>query len=285
MASVAWWRRSTAALGPESVEQSRDARAVRLRIPGLRGTATHPRRLMDYAVANHIYTCATEAGVVVLDSRRGKYSIVPGDRARSLEEVVRGWPVLPPAEAASENQTAASSTLLNSLVRGGIVMPMTDPRLRVCTRTAVSVAQEALLDALAARERPKIRWRHVVTFSLSVTYAIAMLKSRPFEALLHNLRRRKERDASAHAKHSIADIRECVRSFSWLRPLAYAESEACLFDSVVLTDFLIRQGILAEFLIGVRIRPFVAHSWVQIQGFALNDLPEYLAAYTPILSV
>jgi hypothetical protein len=41
---------------------------------------------------------------------------------------------------------------------------------------------------------------------------------------------------------------------------------------------------LADLLIGVRIQPFVAHSWVQTQGFALNGLPEYLGAYTPILS-
>jgi hypothetical protein len=240
---------------------------------------------MDYAVPDHVYTCATEAGVVVLDARRGKYSIVPGDRARSLEVLVQGWPRLPLAEAVAGNQTAPSSTLLNSLVRGGIVMPVTDPRLRVCVRAVVSVAQEALLDALAARERTKIRWRHVVTFSLSVTYAIVMLKCRPFEALLHNLRRRKERRATAPAKHSIAHIRECVRIFSWLRPFAYAESDACLFDSVVLTDFLYRQGVSVDLLIGVRIRPFVAHSWVQTEGLALNGLPEYLAAYTPILSV
>lgn len=240
---------------------------------------------MDYAIPNHIYTCATEAGVVVLDARRGKYSIVPGDRARSLEEVVQGWPALPHVEAVAENGAAPSSTLLNTLVRGGIVMPATDPRLRVRARAAVPVAPEAILDALSATERPKIRWRHAVTFSLSVTYAIVMLKCRPFEALLQSLRRRKERRGTAPANYSIAHIRECVKIFSWLRPFAYTESEACLFDSVVLTNFLFRQGVSADLLIGVRIRPFVAHSWVQVQGLALNDLPEYLAAYTPILSV
>ena len=122
-------------------------------------------------------------------------------------------------------------------------------------------------------------------FSLSVLYATFMLKRRPFEALLHNLQRRKDCHRRAGTQCSVAQIREHVKVFSWLRPFAYAESDACLFDSVVLTDFLFRQGIAADFLVGVRIRPFAAHSWVQAQGFALNDLPEYLAAYTPILSI
>jgi len=238
---------------------------------------------MEYAVPNYIYTCATEEGVVVLDARRGKYSIVPGDRARSLEGLVQGWPTLPLTEGAVGNQTIPSS-LLDSLIRGGIVMPLEHPRLRVGEPAAVHVAHEALLDAFAATEKPKIRSRDVVKFFLSVTYATAMLKCRPFEGLLINLRQRKASRATATAAPSIAYIRECVKIFSWLRPFAYAESDACLFDSVALIDFLFRQGVLADLFIGVRIRPFVAHSWVQVQGLAANGLPEYLAAYTPILA-
>ncbi len=239
---------------------------------------------MEYAVPKYIHTCATEAGVVVLDARRGKYSIVPRDRARSLEGVVQGWPALPLAEPVAAGQTVPSS-LLNSLVSGGIVMPLAELPLAAAQGAKVFVAQEAILDALSARQQPEVHWHQVVTFFLSVTYATVMLKCRPFEALLDNLRRRKERRPTPIAKPSIAHIRECVKVFSWLRPFAYAESDACLFDSVALTDFLFRHGVLADFIIGVRVRPFLAHSWVQAEGFALNGLPEYLAVYTPILSV
>ena len=244
---------------------------------------------MDYVVPDYIYTCATEAGVVMLDARRGKYSMVPSDRARSLEGVVRGWPALPMmatplVKFVAGHQTAPSSSLLNSLVDGGMVMPVAVSPLRVCER-AIPVAQEALLDAMAAREQPRIHGRDVVMFFRSVTYATVMLKWRPFEALLCNFRQRKGCGTTGAVTRSIAQIRERFRVFCWLRPFAYAESDACLFDSVALMDFLYRQGVLADFFIGVRIRPFVAHSWVQAQGFALNGLPEYLAAYSPILSV
>ena len=254
------------------------------------------RRFMDYAVADHIYACATEVGVVVLDARRGKYSIVPSDRARSLEGVVEGWPAVAVPEIGAAGQTAPSS-LLSSLIGGGIVMPVAElslqhrkllrdrELLRGRKQVGILTARKALLDALSATEKPEIHSRDVATFFLSVAYATAMLKCRPFEALLLSLRRRKERSLTGAVTRSIEHLRECVKVFYWLRPFAYAESDACLFDSVVLTDFLFRQGVCAEFCIGVRIRPFVAHSWVQTQGVALNDLPEYLAAYTPILSV
>ena len=239
---------------------------------------------MDYVVPSHIYTCATAAGVVVLNARSGKYSIVPVDRAQTLEGVVQGWPALRLGEATSGNPVALSS-LLNSLIHGGIVMPVTGPHLRRCERPAISLARKAILDALAAKHRPKIHSRDVGTFALSVLYAAFALKFRSFETLLNTLRQRKECRTRLAAGPSIEQIREYVRVFSWLRPFAYAESQACLFDSVALTDFLYRHGVLADLLIGVQIRPFVAHSWVQTQGFALNGLPEYLAAYTPILSV
>jgi hypothetical protein len=240
---------------------------------------------VDYAVASHIYTCATEAGVVVLDAHHGKYSIIPIDRARTLEGMVQGWPTFTMLEALPGTPTGSPYSLLNSLIQGGMVTPMADLRLGMQKRAVGFVAQEAILDALAARDTPEIHWRQVMMFSLSVLYATFMLKRRSFEALLHNLQRRKDCHTRAVAQCSVAQIREHVRVFSWLRPFAYAESDACLFDSVVLTDFLFRQGIVADFLVGVRIRPFAAHSWVQAQGFALNDLPEYLAAYTPILSI
>jgi hypothetical protein len=239
---------------------------------------------MDYAIPSYIFTCPTEAGVVVLDARHGKYSLVRSDRARYLEGAVRGWPILPKAQTVGAD-VADPAKLLDSLVRGGIIVPAAQALLPMQGRAPLVVAPASLLDALAVRDRPKVLWRHVVAFSLSVAYASVMLKRRPFNALLYDLQRKKERRATLLQSPPIAKIREYVRIFSWLRPFAYAESDACLFDSVALTNFLYRQGVSAQFCIGVRVQPFIAHSWVQSRGFAFNELPDYLAAYTPILSV
>ncbi|MDB9313333.1 lasso peptide biosynthesis B2 protein [Spirulina sp. CS-785/01] len=49
----------------------------------------------------------------------------------------------------------------------------------------------------------------------------------------------------------------------------------CLARSLVLWALLHRQGIEADFRIGVRQQEqFTAHAWVEYQGIPLNDVPE-----------
>jgi hypothetical protein len=37
-------------------------------------------------------------------------------------------------------------------------------------------------------------------------------------------------------------------------------------------------------VIGVKLNPFAAHCWLQVGDVVLNDLPERVAAFTPILT-
>jgi hypothetical protein len=59
----------------------------------------------------------------------------------------------------------------------------------------------------------------------------------------------------------------------------------CLVRSFLLLRFLQRSGCDAQWVFGVRTWPFRAHCWVQADGAALEDAPERLCAYTPILAV
>jgi Transglutaminase-like superfamily len=59
----------------------------------------------------------------------------------------------------------------------------------------------------------------------------------------------------------------------------------CLVRSFVLLRFLQRSGLNAQWVFGVRTWPFGAHCWLQLGAVALDDFPERLAAYQPILSV
>lgn len=59
----------------------------------------------------------------------------------------------------------------------------------------------------------------------------------------------------------------------------------CLARSFLLMRFLSRAGLRAQWVFGVRTWPFAAHCWVQAGDVALDDAPERLARYTPILAV
>lgn len=60
---------------------------------------------------------------------------------------------------------------------------------------------------------------------------------------------------------------------------------ACLYNALALTRLLLSRGVAADFVIGVRTSPFLAHSWVEWRGQVLCDDPEVCVAFTEILRV
>jgi Transglutaminase-like superfamily len=61
--------------------------------------------------------------------------------------------------------------------------------------------------------------------------------------------------------------------------------DQCLPRSVALARRLAALGLSADLIIGVRLRPFAAHSWVQAGTWLVNDRIDTVRTYTPILSV
>jgi hypothetical protein len=62
-------------------------------------------------------------------------------------------------------------------------------------------------------------------------------------------------------------------------------SRKCLVRSFLLMRFLARAGHRAQWVFGVRAWPFAAHCWVQSGDTVLDDAPDRLARYNPILAV
>lgn len=70
--------------------------------------------------------------------------------------------------------------------------------------------------------------------------------------------------------------------FEQLLPWA-PRQEACLYRSFMLLQFLGDLGRDANWVFGVRTRPFEAHCWVQAGGIVLNDSLDNVGSYAPIL--
>lgn len=60
---------------------------------------------------------------------------------------------------------------------------------------------------------------------------------------------------------------------------------ACLYRSFLLLRLLQRSGAGAVWVFGVRTWPFSAHCWLQIGDAVLDDDPDRVAGYTPIMAV
>ena len=77
---------------------------------------------------------------------------------------------------------------------------------------------------------------------------------------------------------------EIVRSFLRIRPL-YPRDYQCFFDALALRHYLARRGIAASWVFGVRGAPFAAHCWLEFGGAVLNEEPDLVRAYQPIMIV
>jgi len=65
--------------------------------------------------------------------------------------------------------------------------------------------------------------------------------------------------------------------------LYYRRNKDCLHRSLVLFYLLKRQGVAAEFKLGVDKYPFSAHAWVQVGGVALMDRERDVARLSLLL--
>jgi hypothetical protein len=98
-------------------------------------------------------------------------------------------------------------------------------------------------------------------------------------AALRASRSRQGNDLTATAMHA-----EAAR-YMRLRLFALTTHDQCLKDSLTLIRFLASRRLFPRWVIGVRVHPFGAHSWVQSGAVVLNDLPERVRQYQPILIV
>lgn len=92
------------------------------------------------------------------------------------------------------------------------------------------------------------------------------------------------RDPPADHAVNIALIARLTRAFTRWLPWDPAQG-ACLYRAWVLRRILQSRGQTATWVFGVRTWPFGAHCWLQVDGFVLDDEPDRVAHYIPIMAV
>lgn len=159
--------------------------------------------------------------------------------------------------------------------------PAETPARRILRLTEPVTSLDADDDSLA----PAFDWRHLVRLWRATLVTAAWLRRRSLADIANQVMalraRHPERDAEADADAMLAAVAAYVR----LRPFALTSHDRCLNDSLALIHFLAGQRMFPQWVIGVRVQPFGAHSWVQSGGVVLNDLAERVRHYQPILVV
>jgi len=77
---------------------------------------------------------------------------------------------------------------------------------------------------------------------------------------------------------------QIIGAHEWLSRHVTA-NDACLLRSLALARHLRSSACAAQLVIAVHADPFSAHCWVQADNHLLNDDPDHVASYEPILVV
>jgi Transglutaminase-like superfamily len=243
------------------------------------------------ALSAHVRACASGDQIILLDLRHNRYIGISGRQRWVLSGVVEGWPrpagsplalraCLPAREART---TAAIDAAIRPLLAQELLTVQVQ---ELPTSLSLQVAMEPL-DAEALCEAVRPRWsqtlhavRATASASWQLRYDSLQSIAKHLAALQLQLQKRPLR-----APETADALRTSVAAFLRLRPLLFSAKDRCLHDSLALSQYLLRDGHPAIWVVGVRTHPFRAHSWVQSENLVLNDQPEHVRGFTPILAV
>ena len=232
-------------------------------------------------LASHVRACHSDAQVILLDMRRNKYLGVSGATSNALADQVEGWPRHSGRTDASA--TFASVTALTQrLAAQGILTntpwePLPDSKIEEATSS---------LDFEHAGTDSGVGVRRLGLFVRSAAVAALWMRCRTLHSIAKAVAARRERLQDSVADcGSLEAMRAGTAAYERLRPFAFTAQDRCLHDSLALIGFLASEGVFPRWVIGVKTRPFGAHSWVQHGGIVLNDQHENVRRYSPILVV
>jgi hypothetical protein len=233
-----------------------------------------------YWLARHVYLCTIPSGVVLLDLRKDKYLGLGGQALYRLGEIVHGWPAAPErATGLTREQVLATA---EKLLAAGLLT-----RDACAGKSAAPVCLEQIaMSRIEPPERaPRIRFGDITVFLIAWIRAAVDLRWRTLETVVDQVNARKQRALQRGARPDAKKAAELAVIFARLRAYVYTRSDRCLFDSLAFIHFMARHGQFPLWVLGVRSHPFGAHSWVQQDNVVLDDSPDRVYDYTPILAV
>lgn len=233
------------------------------------------------SLAPHVRACHADGQVILLDLRRNRYVGVGGRHMSALVQQVQDWPVAPVSSVADADP-AATGALMQRLLTQGLLTS------HPSSRRKDSAIQEATstLDFEGVPTGSIVNAPRVGRFLRSVAVTSLRLRFRSLYGIERTLTAHRARHQAALADGASREAMFVVAAaYDTLRPFALTARDKCLQDSLALIDFMASERLFPRWVIGVKTRPFAAHSWVQCGGAVLNDQHEHVRRFRPILVV
>jgi Transglutaminase-like superfamily len=237
-----------------------------------------------YRLADHVRACCINDQVVLLDLRRSKYLGVGGPQLSALGEFIADWPARKinqtVGEVGDSHPRSATEAWFRTLREQLMLTDKPTP-----AKQDPSLGEPLLtLNTDIAGPQTSI-WRNLIHLAAAASVATVWMRCRTLSDIAGSIRRLRKPPLIAGDHGDFNKLSANVSSYLQVRPFMLTAHDQCLRDSLTLVSFLAMRGIYPTWVIGVKTRPFGAHSWVQSGNVVLNDSHDYVRAYRPILVV
>lgn len=236
--------------------------------------------MKKYLLKQHVHYCRVDDGVIFLDLKHCKYIGIGVDHAHLLSSLVHGWPKSSWQAAPSCLVDAAeANTMVTSLLSADLLT--TEAQLgREPLETVIESTDDLPFEGkLGSESAPTAR--QVLRFVYSCAVAATMLRFLSMERIVARVAAKKRQPACRPE----TDARKLVKIFRLLTPFLFSAKSACLFESLALFEFLSAHGVFTTWVVGVRTRPFGAHSWLQQGNLVLTDTVDRARDFTPLMAI
>lgn len=208
--------------------------------------------------------CKVGREFIFLDTLDDRYVALQGEERASFARLV------------SHSLQARDQEIVARLVGAGLLSrSLEDPPVRPCMMPAAASA----LGHVPMTAAPG----SVLHACARLALAAAALRLRPLRHVLARLARRKARRRPGNLADEQA-LRPLAAAFATTALIA-APLDRCLPRALALAHAMIDLGLAPDLVIGVRLQPFGAHSWVEHAGVLVSDTLEHVREFTPILAI
>lgn len=218
---------------------------------------------MGYALRPGVSFCLVGDRVLFLDVPRDRYLCLGRELEQHFLRLVAGNPV-----EAEEVQRLTDLRFIVPVPDAGLPRPCAPPRR----------AEKSLLDATG--RTPATKSLDLVRAFCALGSTSANLRLFGLASMLAGFRRHKARRKAAPGRQPRVDA--TIKAFEDTRFLLTAQ-DRCLVRSVAISRRLLAAGAAPDLILAVKLQPFRAHCWVQLDDMLVNDRHDFVRDYTPIL--
>lgn len=215
---------------------------------------------MSWMLAPGVGYCETGGELVFLDLTRDRYFALRGEDRGAFERM--------------RSREANDGDAVTRLVRTGLLVRSDGSR-----GLEPAYANIPLHDLSAADEGFSVAGG--ISAARGLYWARRAMRPDRIGATVADLAKVKQKISGHAFEEELVALAVRYAASRWIVPV----SPRCLVDALALDHILLRRGLAATLVFGVRTNPFAAHSWLQTSQTILTGTAAEARNFTPILVV